>query len=200
MITRRITALIVPLLLAAHPLLAAEEHGGGGEHASGGLPQFDPSTFASQLFWLAVTFAVLYVFFSKKSLPDIAKVLENREKHIKNDLDTAERLQREAEQAQQHYESLLTNAKAEATKLTTGAVTSLKEQAEKNQQAFREKSAKEIDALEGRLKKAKQDAMKDMNKIAAEIAREAAEKIVGIKADIEQAQNVVQALNKREAA
>ena len=47
----------------------ADYEGHGAEHASsGGLPQFDPAWFPSQLFWLAVTFALLYVIFAKKTL------------------------------------------------------------------------------------------------------------------------------------
>ena len=57
-----------------------------------------------------------------------------------------------------------------------------------------------MDALEGRLNRSRQQALHDMNAIAAEIAAQAAAKIAGIETDIQQAQTVVQSLNKKEAA
>src|SRR5688572_18942438 len=47
------------------PHEAAEDHGGGG------LPQLRLDTYPSQIFWLLVTFAALYVAFSKMVLPNI---------------------------------------------------------------------------------------------------------------------------------
>lgn len=182
---------------AAHDAAA----GGGHEAASGGLPQFDPSTFPSQLFWLAATFLLLYLFFSIKTLPAISSVLENRREHIRSDLEMAEKLKAEAERAQEAYEKLLTNAREESSQAVSNVTGAIKARAEKEQQAFREKHEHEVGALEKRIAKAKTDAMKDMTVIAAEIASEAADRIVGIKTDLKQAQSVVQSLNsKKEAA
>ena len=50
-------------------------------------------------------------------------------------------------------------------------------------------------ALEGRLGKAQSEAMDDMNTIAAEVASEAAKKIVGISPDLKEAKTVVKSLN-----
>ena len=38
-------------------------------HAKPGLPQLDPTTFASQLFWLVVSFVLLYVVISRIAAP-----------------------------------------------------------------------------------------------------------------------------------
>ena len=182
---------------------AAEHHGeaaAGGEHSSSGLPQFDPSTYPSQIFWLAVTFVVLLIFFSKKTLPEISGVIEKRREHIQSDLDIAERLKAEAVRAQGQYESLMDGARAESTKLLADAAASAKAGADKELQAFRERSSKKLDDLDKRLAQGRKQALSDMNAIAAEIAAEAAAKIAGIKTDIKQAQTVVQSLNKKEAA
>ena len=42
------------------------------------MPQFDPNTFLPQLFWLLVTFGLLYVVLGRALLPRIAGVLEAR--------------------------------------------------------------------------------------------------------------------------
>lgn len=178
------------------------EHGAAGaaEHSSAGLPQLDASTFPSQLFWLAVTFGILYLYFSKKALPDISSVIENRREHIQSDLDGAERVRDEAEAAQNAYDKLMENARTEATKLMTEAEAGVRAKAEKELAALREKGVKEMETLEKRLAQSKMQAMGDMNAIAADIASRAAEKITGIKPDLQQAQTVVQALNNRREA
>ncbi|MBT7451768.1 MAG: F0F1 ATP synthase subunit B', partial [Rhodospirillaceae bacterium] len=44
------------------------------------MPQFDPSTFSSQLFWLLICFVVLYWVISKFAIPRIGDILEQRER------------------------------------------------------------------------------------------------------------------------
>lgn len=182
---------------AAHAVAEAAHHGGGHGHegSSAGLPQLDASTFPSQLFWLCVAFAILYFIFSKKSLPEISGVLENRQNHIQSDLETAEKLKSDAEAAHDTYEKGLQSARDEAAKTLNDVQEKIKAKAEKQADTFRQKTEKEILALEEKLFAAKENALDDMNTIAAEIASEAAKKIVGINPDIEQAKTVVKALN-----
>ncbi len=176
-----------------------ETHGGGHGESTPGLPQLDTATYPGQLFWLAVTFGILYLIFSKKSLPEISNVLENRQQHIQSDLETAERLRSDAERAQHTYEASLEKARAESAKALQEANDRIKAKADKQSDAFRKKSESDIQSLEKRLAKEKESVMDDMNTIAAEIASEAAKKIVGMKTDIEEAKTVVKALNAPKA-
>ena len=195
----QVFAITVFLSLAASPLLAAEaEH--GEEHASGGLPQFDPTWWPSQIFWLTVCFIVLYAAFAKKVLPDIGGVLENRRRHIEGNIAEAEKLKAEAEAAQKAYETGLAEARAESARVVAGVHDALKAQAEKQSQAFRETMEARVGELEQNLAQARADAMADMNRIVAEVASEAAKKIVGLSLDPKKARTVVESLNRREAA
>lgn len=170
------------------------------EHAQGGLPQFNSETFASQLFWLTITFALMYFAFSRRSLPAISGTIENRREHVQNDLETAERLREEAETVQAHYEEALQNARNESARLLNDAIHGTKEEGEAALARLREEGEKEVVALEERLQQSSATACAEMDKIAAEIARETAEKIFGISTDIAKAQNVVQSLSARKAA
>lgn len=181
--------------LLAQPALAAK-----GEGSSGGLPQFDITTFPSQLFWLAVTFAVMYFVFSKRSLPAISGVIENRREHVQNDLETAERLQAEAHNVQTAYESGLDSARKEATALLNDAIETTKRDSESAISALRSRGDAEVAALESRLAQETTAARGEMNTIAAEVAHLAAEKIFGISTDLKKAKTVVQSINGREAA
>lgn len=180
--------------------LAGDALAGHGEgESSAGLPQLETSTFPSQLFWLCITFGILYAVFSRKSLPEISGVLENRAQHIQSDLETAENLRSQAEAAQNAYESSLNGARHEAHKIMQELQDSLKAKAEKQNETFRKKAEKDIRELEQRIATEKAEAMSEMNGIAAEIAAEAARKIVGINADPDQARTVVESLNGAKA-
>jgi F-type H+-transporting ATPase subunit b len=172
----------------------------GAEEHRQGLPQFDPTWYPSQLFWLAVCFVVLYLFFTAKTLPDIGGVLENRKNLIAKDIADAEKMKADAEAAQNSYEGDLAHSQAENTRLSGEAHEAAKAKAEARAAEFRARSEKEMKALEARIANARDEAMEEMETIAAEVAREAAEKIVGISTDLKQAKTVVKSLQKREAA
>lgn len=181
---------------ASHNAKAATEH----HSDAGGLPQLDFSTYASQIFWLLIFFSILYIFFAKKTLPNISSVIENRKEHIQGDLNTAQRLKDEAEEVHQAYQAALDKARKEAHKLFKTSDDEIKAKAESEQKAFYERSHQEIEATEKRIEDAKAAAMEDMNAIAAEVASEAAQKIVGISADINEAKTVVRSIHKKKAA
>ena len=80
---------------------AAAEVPHGADHAAEkSFPPFDPTYFPSQLFWLTVTFLVLLFLLAKIFLPRLGGILEDRSNHIADDLDSAARMQREAEAAE----------------------------------------------------------------------------------------------------
>jgi len=165
-----------------------------------GLPQLDTSTYTSQVFWLAVTFVIMYAIISSKILPGISGTLENRAEHIKNDADSATKLKYEAEEARKNYEKLLEGARAEATRVLTEANDSIKTKAIAELQALRDKSVKEAATLEKRLAAAKNQAKADMTGICAEIAADISARIIGVKTDVNAAKTVIQSIKSQEAA
>ena len=82
-----------------------------------GLPQLDLTRFPPQLFWLAVTFIVLYLIMSRIALPQVGGILRTREEKITGDLNRAEQLNREAADALKGYETALAEARAKATEI-----------------------------------------------------------------------------------
>jgi F-type H+-transporting ATPase subunit b len=170
----------------------------GGEHKKG-LPQFDPTSFPSQLFWLAVMFAILYTFFSKKTLPDIAKTLQKRQAHIEHDIATAQRLRESAEEAKGRYDRAVAEAQDKSTKLYLKAEEEVKAKIAAGLEEFKSRASLQIKDTEDSIEKAKKEALDSIQSIAAEIASVAAEKIVGISTDINQAKDVVRNINKKAA-
>jgi F-type H+-transporting ATPase subunit b len=174
-------------------------HAEGGHGESKGLPQFDPSSFPSQLFWLLVAFSVLYFFFSKRSLPEIGRVLQKRQAHIEHDIATAQKLRGNAEEAKARYERAVAEAQSQSTKLYLRAEEEVKAKMAAGLEEFKSRAVLQIKDTEESIEKAKKEAMESIQSIAAEIASVAAEKIVGISTDIDQAKSVVRNINKKAA-
>ncbi|HBR69728.1 MAG TPA: hypothetical protein DEA55_10180 [Rhodospirillaceae bacterium] len=173
----------------------AEEHGDGHE-SSGGLPQFNPSSYPSQIFWLVVVFSVMYFFFSRRTLPEISGVIENRHQHIQSDLDSAEKLRQEAETVHKAYDEALDKARTKASDLFAEVEREIKEKSAAQFQAFLERSSKEVKSAEAKIEKAKSEAFEEMSTVAAEVAAKAAEKIIGVSTDLQKAKSIIDALHK----
>ena len=78
------------------------------------MPQFDITTFASQIFWLIVSFAIVFLFIWRIGLPRIANTLENRQKKIGDDIDKANELAVQTDEVMAAYEEKLADARASA--------------------------------------------------------------------------------------
>jgi len=90
------------------------ETGAPDNGASGAFPPFNADSFSSQLLWLAITFGLFYFLMSKIALPRISSILETRSGRIAQDLDEANRLKSESDEAIAAYEQELADAKARA--------------------------------------------------------------------------------------
>ena len=85
--------------------------------AEAGMPQLDPTYWASQAFWLILVFTILYISLSKFYLPKIKDNLDNRENKIKEDLENANKFKEESEAKLKEYDLILENAKKEVLKI-----------------------------------------------------------------------------------
>lgn len=180
---------IAGLAVSSASALAAE---GGGA----GLPQLDPSTFATQIFWLAVTFIVLYLLMSRVALPRVRDVLEERERRITDDLEKAQRLKEEAEVVLAEYEKALADARASAQALFAEAAEKANADAARRQQEMSQKLAKQLEAAESRVQAAKAEALDNIRQVATEVAREAVVRLIGGDVGEEEAAKAVTAVMK----
>ena len=78
------------------------------------MPQLDPSTFGSQLFWLAICFVTLYLVMALVVIPRITGTMGARADHLDGDLAEAEALRNKAEAALKAYEEALAEARTKA--------------------------------------------------------------------------------------
>ena len=80
----------------------------------GGFPPFNANTFPSQLVWLVLTFVLLYALMAKWALPQVGRIIENRQKRIADDFAEAERLKAKSDEAVAAYEKALADARGRA--------------------------------------------------------------------------------------
>ena len=165
-----------------------------------GLPQLNPSSYSSQIFWLVVAFALMHVVFRFKVIPDVSNIVDRRREQIESDLTAAQNLKEQAEGVHAEYEQSLVAAREKSSALYERVELKIKQKGQDDYAAFQEKSAKDIAEAEADIAKATKRAMKEMNEVAAEVASLAAEKIVGVKADKKSAASVVKNLGKKKAA
>ncbi len=149
--------------------------------AHGGAPHLNPDSYASQLFWLAVTFVALYLLVARSILPRIHEVLEKRQHHLNQDLDRAEAFSAEAEEARNAYEKLQADARGKAQQVIAETQASVA--------ALQEKKFTEVDAdLQRRLIQSRTDMASrvealqgTLEPVAKEVAALLVDKLIGMK-------------------
>ncbi|MBV8939492.1 MAG: hypothetical protein JO089_06605 [Alphaproteobacteria bacterium] len=78
------------------------------------MPQLDPTWYVSQLFWLCVCMALLYLALSRAVLPPLMRVAEARRQMREDDLARAQALKDQAEFIQAAYEQAMNDARVRA--------------------------------------------------------------------------------------
>ncbi len=187
------TSFAASVLLPAAQAFAAD----GG---AGGLPQMDVRTFPSQLFWLAVSFALIYIVMAKISLPRVRETLDNRNARKDSHLDQAGQLSEEAEKVKKAYEKSLAEAQKKAADAMAAAARDASAKAAEEQSAFAEKARKRLAETDRNIAAAKTEALGSMTEIATGIASDIAQKVANMSVAEADAKRAVEAALKEHTA
>jgi len=147
--------------------------------AAGGMPQFDISTWSSQITWLIIVFGLLYFILARFILPKLGTTITERGDRIADDLDAASRMQREAENAQTAYERSVADAKAKAHNVAESTRQSINDEIAKELEVADADAAKQAEAAEARIKKIRESAMANIDAVASDTASEIVAKLLG---------------------
>ena len=167
--------------------------------ASEGLPQLTQTdTFVSQVFWLVVSFAILYLALNRVFLPRLHKAISEREAGIQGNLTHAEKLHREALERQEAYEKRLAEAKGAARE----KLEAIQEAAQRDEAATRAQLDAELETKlaesQAQLKQSRAQAETQLAPLVSEFAVAIAVHFGGIKPDPQAVEKVVvQALGAR---
>ncbi len=134
------------------------------------FPPFDPATFGSQLLWLTITFAALYVLMNRVALPRIGEILEIRRDRIEGDLAEADRLRQRTDQAVADYQAALAEARQKAHGIAETTRTELRHETEDSRARVEIELAAQVNAAEASIQATKDEALVNVDEIAAQTA------------------------------
>jgi F-type H+-transporting ATPase subunit b len=162
-------------MLTSIALLAAESAEGADK---AGLPQLDSSSWPSQLFWLALTFGVLYWLMSTYFLPRIGAALEERRDRIADDLDKAAEGRRMAEEAEAEYSRSLADARAKAQAIAAQTRDAVSAEVSTLQKEAEEGLSEKAETAEARIRDMKASAAAKVREAATETTRAIVEALI----------------------
>ena len=149
----------------------------GGKKAP--FPPFQGETVASQLFWLAICFVVLYVGLSRMLLPRLGGVIAQRNDKIEGDLETASRFRNESEAAQVAYEKALADARAKAQALAAESQAKAAAAADAQRKQLEDGLKNKLEAAEKQIAATKTAAMSNVRGIAIDTTGLIVERLTG---------------------
>lgn len=165
---------------------------------SGGLPQLDPSTFSSQVFWLFIAFALLYLVVSRIALPRVSSVVEERETKISRDIENATELKRQADEVKTAYEASLATARDKSQSILRDVQDGIAKKATAEHSDLTARIQAQMSEHEEQIVAAKNKALASIEEASAVIAIEAANKIAQIAVNDNEANEAVQQQIKKE--
>jgi F-type H+-transporting ATPase subunit b len=170
----------------------ATTEGTEAQHGAG-FPPFKTESFPSQIFWLTVTFAFLFVVLWRIAGPRIAQAMALRKNRIAGDIETAGKHKADAEGALAGYEAALASARARAHAEAEENRRRIEADVEKSKAAaeieFREAAAKAAAGIEA----VRAEAAKHVTKAAQDAAAAIVTRLIGDTVTPEEAEAAVKA-------
>jgi F-type H+-transporting ATPase subunit b len=143
------------------------------------FPPFDSQHFPSQVFWLALSFILLYVLMSRIALPRIGSIFAERSKRISDDLAAANRFKEQSEAANAAYQKSLADARARAQGIAAETREQQAAQAAATNKKLEAQLNEKLAAAEQSIAATRSTAMGNVGSIAADTAAAIVERLIG---------------------
>ncbi len=143
------------------------------------MPQLIFADYPPQIFWLVVTFAILYILMAYVALPRVESVLEERRKRIADDLEAAERSKKDSEAVIAQYEAALAQARSRAQAISADTRTRVNADSAAQRSATEAKLAGDVRAAETRIAAARDEALAKIDSVATDAATGIVERLLG---------------------
>ena len=145
---------------------------------SGGMPQLDPEFWFSQIFWLVITFGILYFVLSKLILPKISDNLETRKSQVLENLELAEKQRNESEEKLKEFDNIILKSKIDAKNLFNESRRKLLDDINNKRQKLDEEIDKEVKIVESEIEQLKKKSPEKINKIAIETSADLIKQLI----------------------
>ena len=146
---------------------------------SGGMPQLNPEFWFSQIFWLTITFGILYIVLSKLILPKISSNLEQRKSQISDNVEAADKQREVSETKLKEYDEIILKSKNEAKNIYNQAREKALKDINVKKDILDKQIEEEIKKAEDEINKLKLGAPEKITKIAIETSSELIQKLIG---------------------
>ena len=142
------------------------------------MPQFDTHFFSSLIFWEIISFAILLFILAKYAFPPILHTLDERERKIRESIESAERRSAEAERRMAEYEAKMKASQKEAEEMIAQAKARAQQMKEDNERQL-STDAERIKATAAReIEQERRKALDDVRRYAGELALQVAGKVL----------------------
>ena len=162
-----------------------------------GMPQLNPEFWISQIFWLVLTFGMLYILLSKLILPKISKNLETRKSQILENIEAAEKQREESEQKIKDYNKIINDGKTEAKNYFSQAREKILKDINKKKEGLENDINDEINKAEIEIQNLKKKSSEKINKIAIETSANLIHQLLGVEINNSSISAIVKDLSKK---
>jgi len=145
---------------------------------SSGMPQLDPEFWFSQIFWLVITFGILYLVLSKLILPKISDNLETRKSQVLENLEIAEKQRNESEEKLKEFDNIILKSKIDAKNLFNESRRKLLDDINNKRQKLDDEIDKEVKIVESEIEQLKKKSPEKINKIAIETSADLIKQLI----------------------
>jgi F-type H+-transporting ATPase subunit b len=164
---------------------------------SAGMPQLNPEFWISQIFWLTLTFGILYIVLSKLILPKISANLELRRSQIQENIEAADKQRKESETKLKEYEEIILKSKLNAKKIFKETREKALKDINLKKDSLDDQINEEIKKAEAEINALKKNAPEKINKIAIEASSEILKNLIGTEINNSSTSAMVNDLSKR---
>ena len=164
---------------------------------SGGMPQLNPEFWISQIFWLTLTFGILYVVLSKLILPKISENLELRKSQIQENIEAADKQRQSSDAKLKEYDEIISKSKLDANNIFKEARENVLKEIDSKKKILDKQIEAELEKAEQEINKLKKGSSEKINKIAIETTSELLVKLIGTEVNNSSISAIVDDLSKR---
>ena len=164
---------------------------------SGGMPQLNPEFWVSQIFWLTITFGILYVVLSKFILPKISMNLEIRRSQILENIEAADKQRQKSELKIEEYAKIIQGSKNEAKNYFKQAREKLLKDIDFKKNTLNKELNLEIKKTESEIQELKDRAPEKINKIAVETSKDLLQQLIGAEVNSSSISAIVDDLSRK---
>lgn len=141
------------------------------------MPQLEITTYPSQIFWLVISFLLLYLIMSRIIIPRISSVIKSRETEIKNNIHISEQMYKDTEIINDEYEETKKNIENEARQIINHLKETTNKKITKSTELLKKRLEQKLEKNEQEIINKKKKALKEINKISLNLSEEILKKL-----------------------